>query len=197
MQIKLPKHKGEAHVTVSDKILSATFLKLLPRRVTPNQITIFRFFTVPFVAVLLYFGEYAYALPLFAISAFTDALDGALARTKNKITEWGKIYDPIADKLLIGVVALIVIPKYVSFYLVATIIFIEMFLIGMAYYRKNLGLEVSANMWGKGKMILQSFGVVFLLLYAVVSLPWLLMAGTYLLYGSIILALISVVTYGL
>ncbi len=190
-------HKGDNEVTVVDRILEATFLKLLPRRVTPNQITIFRFYTVPFVAVLLYFDLYTYAIPLFIISAFSDALDGALARTKNKITEWGKIYDPIADKLLIGVAAFIVIPKYINFYLVTVMIFVEMFLIGTGYYQKNRGIDVSANMWGQGKMILQSFGVGLILLFALLGWPLMLSIGTYLLYASIFFGVISLVTYGI
>lgn len=187
----------EAHITISDKILAATFLKLLPRRVTPNQITIFRFFSIPFVALLLILEKYAYGIPLFVISAFTDALDGALARTKDKVTEWGKVYDPIADKLLIGTTALIVLPKFVSVFLLATIIFIEMFLIGTAYYLKNQGNDISANGWGKTKMILQSFGIAFILLYALMALPWMLMTGEYLLYASIFFALVSLITYGI
>ena len=88
MKRRFISHKdGDSQVTTVDLFLAATFLKFLPRRVTPNQITIFRFFTVPFVALLLYLDAYWYAVPLFIISAFTDALDGALARTKNKITE--------------------------------------------------------------------------------------------------------------
>lgn len=187
----------ETHITVSDKILAATFLRLLPRRVTPNQVTMFRFYTVPFVAVLLYLDLYIYAIPLFVISAFTDALDGALARTKNKITEWGKVYDPIADKLLIGISALIVIPKYVNVYLVAMIIFVDMFLIGMGYYLKERGREISANAWGKTKMILQSFGVGFILIHALIGWPLILTAGIYVLYASIFFGVISLVTYGI
>lgn len=187
----------ETHITVSDRILAVTFLKLLPRRVTPNQITIFRFFTVPFVAALLYLDLYLYAIPLFAVSAFTDALDGALARTRNKITEWGKAYDPIADKLLIGSAALIVIPKFVNVYLFAIIVFLEMFLIGTAYYLKNQGHDISANGWGKAKMVLQSLGIVCILVFALGGFPWALGVGTYLLYASIFFAIISLVTYGI
>ncbi|HEY4475446.1 MAG TPA: CDP-alcohol phosphatidyltransferase family protein [Candidatus Paceibacterota bacterium] len=191
-------HEKEFKITLSDRILAATFLKLLPRRVTPNQLTIFRFFTVPFVASLMYLEYYAIAIPLFAIAAFTDALDGALARTKNKITEWGKTYDPIADKLLIGLTGIIIIPKYINFFLAVFIIFIEMFVIGTAYYLKNKGaIHISANAWGKTKMICQSFGVGLLLLYAVISVPAFLIIAQYLLYISIFLAIVSIVTYGI
>ena len=191
-------HEKEFKITLSDRILAATFLKLLPKRVTPNQLTIFRFFTVPFVATFMYIEWYSVAIPLFIISAFTDALDGALARTRNMVTEWGKVYDPVADKLLIGFAAIIIIPKYVNFFLAAFLIFIEVFIIGTAYYFKNKGkIQISANIWGKMKMICQSFGVGFLLLNAVIALPAFLITAQYLLYASILLAIISLITYGI
>ena len=43
-------NETNVRITISDRILAATVLKLLPRKVTPNQITVFRFFTVPFIA---------------------------------------------------------------------------------------------------------------------------------------------------
>ena len=64
-------------------------------------------------------------LILFFISAFSDVVDGSLARTKNKITTWGAIYDPIADKLLLGSTSIILVSKLISFYLGFLIIIIE------------------------------------------------------------------------
>jgi len=186
----------EVHVNWSDRFLAVTFLKVLPKRVTPNQITIFRFFTVPFVAYFVYRGIYLPALILFAISAFTDALDGALARTTNRITEWGKTFDPLADKILIGLTTIMLVPRYLGINLAIVILAIDMLLIGSAYFFKNTrGKHIRANWWGKIKMILQSLGVSVLLLYAVVSIPIILLVAQYLLYASVIFAVISAVTY--
>src|SRR3989304_2017811 len=99
-------------LTLTDKILATTFLRLFPRKVMPNQITVFRFFTIPFIALLFLLEEYSIGMVLFAVSAFTDALDGAMARTRREVTEWGSTYDPLADKLLIGITAFLVLPKY-------------------------------------------------------------------------------------
>ena len=185
-------------ITLSDKILAATVLKLFPQRVTPNQLTIFRFFTVPFVLLLLFLGKYQWGAVLFAISAFTDALDGAMARTRNQITEWGKIYDPLADKLLIVLTALFLIPQHLGFPIIFALLSTEMLLIGAAYYLKNKGRkDIQANIWGKIKMILQSFGVGFLFLFAILNTPWLLAIAAMLLYASILFAVISLVTYGI
>ncbi|NQV04467.1 MAG: CDP-diacylglycerol--glycerol-3-phosphate 3-phosphatidyltransferase [Candidatus Omnitrophica bacterium] len=73
-----------------------------------NRITIFRILLIPFfIASLLYYSEAKpylrlVALAIFAIAAFTDAIDGGIARSRGQITELGTILDPIADKLLIS-----------------------------------------------------------------------------------------------
>ena len=73
-----------------------------------NKITIFRILLIPFfIASLLYYGEGKLylkfvALAIFALAAFTDAIDGGIARSRSQITELGIILDPIADKLLIA-----------------------------------------------------------------------------------------------
>src|SRR3989344_220855 len=186
----------ENRTTIVDKILAATLLKLLPKKVTPNQLTIFRFITVPFIASLIFFNELVFAIILFSIAALTDALDGALARTSNQITEWGKIYDPMADKLLIGLTGILIIPKYLDALVVVLIILLEMFLIGSAYYLKNKGRRIiQANAWGKTKMIFQSVGVGLVILFAILGIPWILILASTLLYISIFVGVGSIITY--
>ena len=186
------------HITRSDRILAATFLRLIPSRVTPNQITMFRFFTVPFVFILLSLEEYRWGIVLFAVSAFTDALDGALARTTNRVTEWGKIYDPVADKLLITLSALVLVPRHLGFEIVFIIILLEMILIGSGYYLKNKrNIEIQANAWGKAKMICQSLGVILILLFVLLNIPFFLVLAAWFFYAAIALAAVSLVTYGI
>src|SRR3990167_8132036 len=115
--------------TIMDELLAATFLKCFPTSVKPNQLTVFRFITVPFVLILLWNEVYIGGIILFTISAFSDALDGAMARTRNQITDWGKVYDPLADKLLIGLSAMIVVGRELSLPLALTMIFLEVVII--------------------------------------------------------------------
>ncbi len=183
-------------LTVTDKMLKATLLPLIPRFVTPNMVTWFRIVTVPFIVYLLVHEQYAWGLLLFVISALSDAVDGALARTRDQISEWGKVYDPVADKLLIGVATFILVSKLLNWYLAATIIGIEIFLMVSAYYRKRFrGIPIEAEFSGKIKMVLQSFGIGALLVSVVFSLPAFLTIASYLLYLSIIFAIISLVVY--
>jgi CDP-diacylglycerol--glycerol-3-phosphate 3-phosphatidyltransferase len=184
-------------VTVSDRILAATFLRLFPPFIVPNHLTIARFLMTPFVLFLLFTGSFISGTVLFAIAAFTDALDGAMARTRNQITEWGKAYDPLADKLLIVLTGFLLIPKFLGAQLLFAIVLIEMIFIASAYFLKNRGGEVQANAWGKAKMICQSFGVGLILLFIIVHAPILLVVAELLLYTSLVFAIISLVTFGI
>lgn len=180
--------------TPIDRFLEKTFLGLLPERITPNQITKFRLISVPFVALLLALDFYTLGTILFLFAAFSDALDGALARTKRKITTWGTLYDPIADKLLIGVVSIIIISKYISGYVALAIIFIEVCLVSSAYFRYK-GRIVPAKTMGKTKMILQCVGVIVLLFFIIFKIPVLLTVATYLLYLAIVFGLLSLFVF--
>lgn len=183
-------------LTITDKVLARTLLPLIPRSVTPNAITWFRFISIPFVGYLLATGDYIPGLVLFFFSSFSDAVDGALARTRNQVTVWGQTYDPLADKLLIGVAVFILVSRFLSVYLTATIIGIEFFLLVGALYRKRTqGIPIEAEISGKVKMVLQSFGIGSILLFAIFQIPAFLTMAGYLLYLAIIFAIISLVVY--
>lgn len=151
-----------------DILVEKLFLWIIPKWVMPNWLSYFRILTVPFIGWLLYNGDIKSALILFLISASTDFLDGAMARRRDQITDLGKVIDPIADKMLIGVML-----AFLAFdYLVVKVflIFIAFEIIAvlsgtvLAY---KFGRPVGANFWGKVKMILQSISV-FLLLFGVI-----------------------------
>ncbi len=76
----------------------------------PNKLTILRIMLVPIMMALLLVqvrGEYTYyaqifALSIFILAAITDGLDGYIARKQGSVTKFGKLIDPLADKLLIS-----------------------------------------------------------------------------------------------
>jgi CDP-diacylglycerol--glycerol-3-phosphate 3-phosphatidyltransferase len=189
-----PRPNYISDVTIIDRVLEKTVLKLFPLFIRPNFLTIFRFISIPFIVLLLLSENYVFGFWLFIVSAFTDALDGAMARTRNQITDWGIVFDPFADKLLISSVSLIVISKFISPVLAGIIVAIEAFLIISSYIRFK-GEVVPAKTAGKIKMILQSVGVGFLLLSIMLNLPVLIIVSTYILYLAIIFALLSLFVY--
>jgi CDP-diacylglycerol--glycerol-3-phosphate 3-phosphatidyltransferase len=189
-----PRPKYIAKVTIIDKIIDKLFLWAFPQSVNPNQITVFRFISIPFIVVLLLLDHYKIAFILSIFSAFSDAIDGAIARTRNKITDWGIVFDPFADKLLIGSVGGILIYKFLSPAIALTIIFLELVLIVSAYYRFK-GDIVPAKTVGKLKMILQCWGVAFIFIFLWVGNPFFLVLATYTLYSAIICAILSILVY--
>lgn len=73
----------------------------------PNQITLLRLIFVPFIVINLTEGSYGWALILFVIAGISDGLDGLLARKLNQRTVLGQYLDPIADKLLLSTLFLV------------------------------------------------------------------------------------------
>jgi CDP-diacylglycerol--glycerol-3-phosphate 3-phosphatidyltransferase len=189
-----PRPDYVSKITIIDKILDKTILWIFPKFVRPNFLTVFRFISVPFVILLLLNESYVISFWFFTISAITDALDGAIARTRHQITDWGIVFDPLADKLLIGSTAIIVISKFINPILAWTIVILEAFLILFSYLRFK-GEIVPAKIVGKIKMILQSIGISLLLLAVAFNFPILIIVATYTLYTAIFFSLLSLFVY--
>lgn len=180
-----------------DRILEKTILRLFPKSVRPNHLTAARFLLTPVVVILMLDERYYIGLYAFLIVAFTDALDGSMARTRGQITEWGKAYDPLADKILIGSMVFIIVLRYIDFWTALVIILLEIIIIMTAWVRKRKGAEIQANIWGKVKMILQTLGVVILLAAIIFNWASLLPFASGVLYLAIAFAVVSLLTYGI
>ena len=172
-------------------------LMLIPPFVRPNHITVFRMLMTPVVLGVLYFELWAIGIPLFFFVGMTDALDGSLARVRKQITQWGTFYDPVADKLLIGSILLLVVIQHVNPALAAALILVELGLILSGWYRRRRYGQMGANIWGKVKMILEGLGILFLLiaLWGGADLFVDLSEGT--LIVAVIFAIVSLLTYSL
>lgn len=190
-EVKFQKAKK---IYFHDKILAATILKLIPKSVEPNHVTALRFIATPFVIGILIAGYFEIGAIFFLLTSFTDAIDGSLARTRDQITAWGKLYDPLADKLLVTFTLIILGTKYLSFTLIASIIFIEILLIfGAVFVFRHE--EAQANMWGKLKMISQVTGIALLLLGIIFNLSFLFETSMSVFIIGIIFGIISLFTY--
>lgn len=180
-----------------DYLVKYLFLWLFPRFVRPNHLTIVRFLATPLVFWLLYTGNYRWGIAAFLVVALTDVLDGTMARTRNQITEWGTIYDPIADKILIGSLLLLLIFRHLNIYLVILIITLELLtLVGGLVVKKRGGVIV-AMFWGKTKMMAQVVGIFFLLVYLEFGTPSLFCLAEGALGMSIIFSATNLVRQGI
>ena len=82
-------------------------MKLSEIFTAPNQLTLLRMIFVPFIVIYLVDGHYGWSLIIFIIAGLSDGLDGLLARTLHQQTLLGQYLDPIADKLLLSTVFLV------------------------------------------------------------------------------------------
>lgn len=190
-------HRDPSKLFPHDRVMRYTLVPLIPRCVTPNMITVFRMALVPFVLYFLFVDRYDVGVPLFLLAALTDAIDGSVARLRHQITEWGTFMDPVADKLLVGSVVILVVMKHINPIFGVLILFVDAVIIVGGYIRKKQGKLVGSNVFGKTKMFLQILGISFLLiaLWSGFDLFIPFSIGTFSL--AIVLAVISLFTYGI
>jgi cardiolipin synthase (CMP-forming) len=88
-------------------------------RAAPNLLTLLRLFIIPFLVIAILDGRYRLAFALFILAGFSDGFDGLLARWLSQRTRLGQYLDPIADKLLLSTLFLVLthmslVPRYVT-----------------------------------------------------------------------------------
>ena len=180
-------------LTAVDKLFAATLEPLIPDRVRPNHLTVLRMLMTPLVVYILYKGNFTWGVPLFFFAAFTDAADGSLARTRRQITEWGILFDPVADKLLIGSVLFVIVLEHINFYLGFALLAVEVVLIiGSSITKFRHGRVVPANGWGKIKMGAETLGILLLLFALWFEIPLFVDLSTGTLAIALVAALVSI-----
>ena len=137
----------------------------------PNKLTILR---IILVAVFMFFlslnGVWAKAAALitFLTASFTDFLDGYIAKKNNMVTSFGKLMDPIADKILVLAAFLIFVEmELVPAWMVVIIIFREAIITGLRIAALTHGKVLAAEDGGKHKMVSQVFSIVAILFFII------------------------------
>ncbi len=137
----------------------------------PNKLTILRIaMTFLLMAFLFQPGLVAkiLALVIFILACFTDFLDGWLARTRNEITDFGKIMDPVADKVLVlGVFLSFVQLQLIPAWMVIIIIIRESVVTGLRLIVVRHGAVLAAESAGKHKTVSQMVTIFIILLFLV------------------------------
>ncbi len=133
----------------------------------PNALTLLRIVAVPVVVVAL-LGETpngdALAAAVFALAAATDGLDGYLARSRDSVTTFGKLMDPLADKLLIiGALVSLVSLGRLEAWVAMVIIAREVAVTILRTIAAERGLVIAASWLGKAKTVLQIAAVIALI----------------------------------
>ncbi len=133
----------------------------------PNALTLLRILAVPVVVVAL-LGETpngdALAAAVFALAAATDGLDGYIARSRDSITTFGKLMDPLADKLLIiGALLSLVSLHRLEAWIAMVIIAREVAVTILRTIAAERGIVIAASWLGKAKTVLQIAAVIALI----------------------------------
>jgi len=136
-----------------------------------NKLTMLRILMIPvFIAVLVYSKDrdivYRYiALGIFIIASATDALDGYVARKYNMITDFGKLMDPLADKILVSSALIILIELgNISSWIVSIVIAREFIISGIRLIATEKNIIIAASPLGKLKTVSQMLSVILMLL---------------------------------
>ena len=181
-----------------DRFLAKTVLRFVPKSVTPNEVTTVRIIATPYVWYLIIQGYYTFGAIMFMLVAFTDAMDGSMARTRNQVTRFGMLYDPLADKLLIGTMVLLLLFQHFNYWLGVAILGIEIvFILTALVATIKFHTVKSANRWGKIKMISQVFAMFLTMMALVLNVPYLLTVAAWIFGIAIGFAVISLFTQGI
>ncbi len=133
-----------------------------------NKLTVSRIvLTFVFMLFLLYFRGFwpkVLSLVIYIIAALSDFFDGKLAKERNMITDFGKLMDPIADKILVlAAFVAFVQMQLVNSFMVMIIIFREILITYLRLFALNKGKVLSAGKAGKHKTLLQMSVIFFIL----------------------------------
>ncbi len=120
----------------------------------PNVLTILRMLLIPVFVILFVNGQRKAALAVFVIASLTDLLDGYLARKLNQITDFGKLFDPLADKLMVlTALACQGFAGVLPWAAIAVVAVKELLMVLGGVWMLRKGIVVYSNLAGKAAMV--------------------------------------------
>ncbi len=164
----------------------------------PNKLTMARILAVPVFIVVYLLGYNIAAVIIFALASLTDMLDGKIARARGLVTNFGKIMDPLADKILvISAFVCFVEVGIVPGWMVIVVLAREFAVSGLRTVAAADGTVIAAGMTGKIKTVTQMIAVILLLLnnWPFSLLPFPCPMDQIFLWISIIMTIVSGVEY--
>lgn len=177
----------------------------------PNKLTLSRLvlaLPTAFTLLMAKDGEWLMwfiSLALFSIASLTDAFDGSIARKRGIVTNFGKLLDPVADKVLVtSVFACFTAMKLCSPWVLIIVLTREFLVMSIRMVAASEGTVIPANKWGKAKTITQMTAIITIytikLFQAVLPffaayVPWLDAVGQAMLWLSAAITVISGIIY--
>ncbi len=166
----------------------------------PNQLTLLRMIFLPFIVINLVKHDFKWAMALFILAGISDGLDGLLARRLHQQTLLGQYLDPIADKLLMSTMfvvlsiermipwkyTILVFSRDISILMISGVLFM---IAGLRDFRPSI--------FGKANTFAQVAAIFFVLLLLVEPLRWIWIARTIFLQATFIFTIVSAVHYAI
>ena len=164
----------------------------------PNKITVFRFFLVPLFAcifLLQFSWSNTTALIVFLVACITDFFDGYLARKNHQVTDFGKLMDPLADKLLICTALVCFVELRPNFRAWCAIIIVarEFIISGVRQLAAEKNTIIMASWWGKTKTVVQMIMSVLFILD--LQYQWFILLENIFMWAAAALTVISLIDY--
>ena len=164
----------------------------------PNQLTLVRLAFLPFIIIKLVEGHYGWALILFMLAGLSDGLDGLLARLLKQQTLLGQYLDPIADKMLLSTVFLVLSILHKIPWKFTVLVFSRdvciVLISGLLYTIAGLR-DFRPSIFGKANTFSQISAVFFVLLLEIHKSRWVWIARTEFLRATFIFTIVSALHY--
>jgi CDP-diacylglycerol--glycerol-3-phosphate 3-phosphatidyltransferase len=175
----------------------------------PNQLTLARFPMAALLFLLIWLEAWPWCLAVFALAAFTDWLDGWVARVWKLTSALGRSLDPLADKVLTCGAFIFLLPVaqaknegWMLPWMVTVVVCRELIIATLRGYLESLGAKFGADWFGKVKTVLQFAALVaiFVMLMKTADWPeWLRVGGDWLrlglVYGMVLATILSGLQY--
>jgi cardiolipin synthase len=145
--------------------------RLNPLRSAPNLLTLLRICLAPFLVTAILEGHYAFGFALFVTAGLTDALDGLLARVLKQRSVLGAYLDPVADKLLLSTIFLVLWHKELIPTTVTVLVFgrdVGILMVSALLYAAVGRREFQPSIFGKANTLAQIVAVAAVLLQQVI-----------------------------
>ncbi|HLD56688.1 MAG TPA: CDP-diacylglycerol--glycerol-3-phosphate 3-phosphatidyltransferase [archaeon] len=141
----------------------------------PNKLIVLRTFTIPFIVILMYMDSpYAKlaAFVLFCFGAFTDFIDGKIARNRNQVSDFGKFWDPLSDKIMLNVILLAFVDmKLIPAWMIMISLVRDFSINETKQMAKANGITLGSEMSGKIKGAFQNLTIFLGLLFLYLEYP--------------------------
>jgi cardiolipin synthase len=164
----------------------------------PNLLTLLRLIFVPVTVIAVIEGKYGWALALFVTAGITDALDGLLARMLEQKTVLGQYLDPIADKLLLSTMFLVLASRHRIPAWVTVLVFsrdIIILIVCTLIYAIGVMRVFRPSLFGKANTVVQVVTVPLVMLHEISSASWITEAKRLGIYLTIALTVVSGIHY--